>query len=349
MEGALLGQYRLTKQLGAGSYGIVYRAEHVRLSGRVAAVKLLHPLLTDIEKERTRFLQEADIMASLSDHSHIVRIDDIGETAEGVPYFVMEYLPESVRNHLGNIVDGTANLLEDPKTIPVEKAVEWTKQICDALEYAHDKNVIHRDLKPENLLLTENESIKVGDFGIAKAIDATTMTMTREGMGTVMYASPEQMNNARGATPQSDIYSLGVVLSEMLTGQPPMGFLRLPSQVNPAVPEALDTIFMKAVELQPERRWDSAGALKEALQGAVTWATDPSPKAGGTVTNPSCGLHRLGHRIREDEQERLQLEPLRRDRMNRLGEQPLDLADCRLNPLPHQLTPVGDPWVHGTT
>ena len=170
MEARVLDRYRLEKLLGSGSFGTVYRAEDERLPGRIVAIKILNTHFAQIEAERARFQREAAAMAELHGHPHIVGITDIGETDEGIPCFVMEYLPESLRDRLGRVTDETApgSRLGATKTVTSEQAVTWVKQVCDALEYTHERKMIHRDLKPENLLLTEKESIKVADFGIAQ-------------------------------------------------------------------------------------------------------------------------------------------------------------------------------------
>ncbi|PKN26527.1 MAG: hypothetical protein CVU65_05415 [Deltaproteobacteria bacterium HGW-Deltaproteobacteria-22] len=272
----LLERYRLIRKLGGGGMGDVYLGEHTVI-GKQVAVKVLHPQYSEDREVVERFLQEAR-SASRIGHANIVDIADYGQSEEGLVFLVMEYLEGE---ELGDI-------LHREKRIPWQRARKIAIQICNALQAAHDKSIIHRDLKPGNVFLTtfanQHDFVKVIDFGIAKIIDENEgARMTKTGMilGTPDYMSPEQATG-RPLTCSTDIYSLGVILYEMLTGTAPfdsdsfMGVLsqhmfdppqplreRCPEAI---IPEVLDNITMKTLAKKPEERFASMQEFADTLR-----------------------------------------------------------------------------------
>ncbi len=274
MIGKLLGnRYEVLEQLGGGGMSIVYKAKDTFLN-RLVTIKILRPeYVTDKDFIR-RFRREAQAVASLS-HPNIVNIHDVGQENE-TQYLVMEYVDG----------DNLKNYLKAHPDLPLDKIVNIARQICDALQHAHENNIVHRDVKPHNILITKNERVKLTDFGIALEASTGTITNTDTIVGSVHYISPEQ---AKGevAGPQSDIYSLGVVLYEMLTGELPFKGdspvavalkhvqeqPKLPSEINPRVPRQLERVVMKAMHKSVEQRYQTAtqfsADLLEAVKGTL--------------------------------------------------------------------------------
>jgi hypothetical protein len=239
--------------------GVVYKARQIELD-RLVALKILPPRLAADPEFPRRFNREAQALASL-DHSNIVRIHDVGR--EGELYFiVMEY------------VDGMnlRDMLVQKKLSP-EQALRVVPQLCDALEYAHSRGVIHRDIKPENILLSRSGVAKIADFGLAKIVKderaETSITQTNVVMGTADYMAPEQRDKTKTADHRADIYSLGVVFYELLTGELPVGRFDPPSQ-RKQVDQRLDDVVLKALEKDPERRYQRAGHLGRDLERITT-------------------------------------------------------------------------------
>lgn len=261
METALLaGRYRLEQQIGEGGLATVWRAWDTVLE-RPVAVKLLRPELARDAGVVVRFRREAHAAAKLN-HPHIVQIYDTGqEEAQGLYFIVMEYLPEP---------DLKRNI-NDYAPLPSRKVIEVAIQCCRALAYAHRQGTVHRDVKPHNILFTDEGIAKLSDFGIAAAVGETGTVSPGMVMGSAAYMSPEQAQG-KPVGPQSDLYSLGCVMFEALTGRPP--FLgdsaaavaamhvheRVPSprSFNPAVTAAEEFVLMKALAREPGRRYQSA-------------------------------------------------------------------------------------------
>src|ERR687885_2365748 len=262
-------RYELRGTLGSGGMADVYLA-HDEVLDRDVALKLLKDHYAANEEFVERFGREAQSAASLP-HRHIVPVFDAGETGDGLYYIAMEYLPG------GTLKDR----IMSKGALPVRTAAAAALQIAEALQAAHEQGMIHRDIKPHNILVTDSGHVKVADFGIARAAEATTISDLGEILGSVKYMSPEQaMGEAVG--PASDLYSLGVVFYEMLTGRVPFEAetpedvpirhavappLR-PKEVDLEVPEELDAITMRLLATNPENRYGSAAELIQELRRA---------------------------------------------------------------------------------
>jgi serine/threonine protein kinase len=247
----LLPQYQIEKLIGRGGMGAVYRGVQLSLK-RPVAIKLLPAELAANADFVSRFQREAQTLARLQ-HPGIVAVHDFGRTAEGHLYFIMEF------------VDGTdlQNIIHNPGLQPTQ-ALELTLQICEALQYAHSQGVIHRDIKPANVLLTQDGRAKLGDFGLARPLTTTPgMTAASLVMGTPEYMAPEQW--AGKVDHRADIYALGVMLYEMLTGTRPHGAFDLPS-IKAHVDARLDEVVVKAMRQAPEQRYQNVSELRDEVQ-----------------------------------------------------------------------------------
>jgi predicted Ser/Thr protein kinase len=236
--------------LGEGGMGVVYKAVQKQL-GRTVALKVLSPQLSTDPSFVERFTREAKALASLS-HPNIVGIHDSG-VHDGVPYLIMEY------------VEGTSlRKLIAARKLTAEQALQVVPQICDALAYAHAHGVVHRDVKPENILIDREGRVRIADFGLAKLAtpEQTRITRTNVVMGTPSYMAPEQIENPSAVDHRADLYSLGVIFYEMLTGELPLGIFKPPS-VRAATDRRLDPVVMKSLEKEPEDRYQSADEMKE--------------------------------------------------------------------------------------
>jgi beta-lactam-binding protein with PASTA domain/tRNA A-37 threonylcarbamoyl transferase component Bud32 len=277
-QGALLvGRYQLEKVIGRGGMAEVHRAHDLVLNRPVAVKQLLAHHDSD-DQFRARFRQEAHAAASLN-HPNITGVYDTGDH-EGSPFIVMELVEG--RSLQETIAAG--GLTED-------RALEVASYVCAALQYAHERNLIHRDIKPGNILLAEDGSVKVADFGIARAIDADTVTQTAAILGTAAYLSPEQAQGKQ-VDARSDLYSLGVVLYELLCGHQPFTgdsaitvayqhVQELPTplrELDPTVSTASEAIVMRTLAKNPANRYASATEMREDLQRA---------RAGGGVHAPA--------------------------------------------------------------
>jgi serine/threonine-protein kinase len=260
-------RYRVVRRLGSGGMADVYCAEDQEL-GRRVALKLLHRRFADDPEFVERFRREASSAAGLQ-HPNVVGIYDRGEW-DGISYIAME------------LVDGRPlkQLIREEAPLAPERAIDLAEDVLRAARFAHRRGIVHRDLKPHNVLVDQEGRAKVADFGIARAA-ASDITETGSIMGTAQYLSPEQAQG-QPVSPRSDLYSVGIILYEMLTGRVPFEAespvtiaLRQvserpapPSQINPAVPPALDAVVMRALEKEPERRFRDADDFIAALEEA---------------------------------------------------------------------------------
>jgi len=292
---ALGHQYQVESEVGRGGMSVVYRARDIRLN-RTVAIKVLPPELAYDPAIRTRFTREAQTSAQLS-HAHIVPIYDVGER-EGIAYFVMALVTG------GNLA---ALLAREPRQ-PIDEVRRLLCEIADALAYAHLRGVIHRDVKPDNVLLdADSGRAIVTDFGIARAIEAgTRLTITGNALGTPQYMSPEQAVGEREIDGRSDIYSLGVVAYQMLTGRLPFTggntMALLLKHVNerplpivdlrPDAPKPLRDAIERALMKAPEDRWPTAASMRQAIlsdEPAPSWRAEPREQVRYTSPKPESG------------------------------------------------------------
>ena len=262
----LAGRYELFERIGEGGMSVVYKAKD-KLLNRFVAIKILKPEFINDHKFIDSFRRESQAAASLS-HPNIVNIYDVGREGN-IHYIVME------------LIEGRtlSDYIKEQGAMPYPKVIALSKQIAAALSFAHKNHIIHRDVKPHNVMITPNGTAKITDFGIAKAVNAATIVDNTDGIiGSVHYFSPEQ---ARGGyvDEKSDIYSLGIVMYEMLTGRVPFdgdnpvnialmhinGEMTPPSKLVAGVPPALEHIIMKCTDKYPVNRYASADELIEAL------------------------------------------------------------------------------------
>ena len=262
------GRYRIDSFLGRGGMGTVYRGTQIAL-GREVAIKVLSPQLASDEEFIRRFRREAATLATFN-HPHIVTIHDTGSEA-GLEYIVMAYFAGSDGNPL--------SLRQVMASGPLEGdfALRVIAQTCSGLQYAHDKGIIHRDIKPENILLDADGNVHIADFGIARAASGMMgdLTLTASGavMGTLKYMAPEQKAGATHGDVRSDLYSLGVVFYEMLTGQAPEGRFALPSEIRKDVDRRIDGIVERTLHRTAERRYQTAAEMAQDLS-TLTVARD---------------------------------------------------------------------------
>jgi serine/threonine-protein kinase len=339
------GQYRIDEEIGRGGMSVVYRAHDLRLN-RAVAIKVLPPELALDPAVRSRFTREAQTSAQLS-HPHIVPIFGVGER-DGVAYFVMALV---TGGHLGG-------LLEARPLRAVDEVRRILAEVADALAYAHLRGVIHRDIKPDNILLeSEGGRSMVTDFGIARAMEGgARLTQTGIAVGTPTYMSPEQAVGDRQVDGRSDIYSLGVVGYQMLTGRVPFTasnsmalLLKHVSErpvpildLRPETPRALADAVERAMAKSVEARWATAAAFREALvsgEGSSAWRSEPRepvryaspvPRAArrdphGTTPRPGAVVARPAPEAPPDPHQEIALEP-----PHLAGLTPPQRADLRL-------------------
>jgi len=316
MEGQRLGgRYQLEERIGGGGMAIVYKAKDLLLHRQVA-VKVLRPQFGVDDDFVNRFRREAQAVASLS-HPNVVSVYDVGED-EDIHYIVMEYIDGSTLK----------DVINTQGALPVAEAVRIAVQVCDALDHAHQNKIIHRDIKPHNILIGSNGRVKVTDFGIARAVTAATITHTNSVLGSVHYFSPEQ---ARGgyAAEKSDIYSLGIVLYEMVTGKLPFSGdspitvalkhlqepLPEPRQIRPEIPQSVENIILRALAKDPFQRYASAREMLQDLETCLSPARLNEPKLilpdtddEQTKVIPAITEEMLARNVQERELQRRRLE-----------------------------------------
>ncbi len=290
LEKSLDDRYTIERELGRGGMATVYLARD-RKHGRPVALKVLRPQLAE-SLGTERFLREIELAAGLT-HPHIVPVHDSG-VAGGLFYYVMPYVEgESLRERLAR-----------EHRLPLDEAVRLAREVADALDYAHRRGIVHRDIKPENILLAEGHAV-VTDFGIARAVSAAggeRLTQTGGAIGTPMYMSPEQADGEPDLDGRSDIYSLGCVLFEMLTGEPPFTgpsslaimarrWVQTPPRVRTVrteVPEAVDQALNRALARAPADRFPTAAAFADALATTGSGVGSlPHGRIGPALDDPS--------------------------------------------------------------
>ena len=268
LVGKDLGPYLVDKELGSGAMGTVFRGKH-KSSGDRVAIKLMSPALGSSEAAVNRFTREISILKQL-DHPNIVRYKGSGRYHKA-PFYIMEYVE-------GESLD---KILQRRKRLSWEEVVEIGMHLCAALQHAHDKGIIHRDLKPSNLMVLKDGTVKLTDFGIAKDTDVTALTAANSTVGTAAYMSPEQCRGVRDITAKSDLYSMGIMFYELLTGRKPFTgetamevFLqhanrtdyKRPQEIVLEIPIWLDTLVVQLMEKEPGKRPLSANAVADSLQ-----------------------------------------------------------------------------------
>jgi eukaryotic-like serine/threonine-protein kinase len=289
-------RYRLLKPLGSGGMADVFLA-HDDILDRDVALKVMSTRYASDEEFVERFKREAQSAAALS-HPNIVSIFDRGEAEDGTYYIAMEYLPG------GTLKDRILRR----GALPAQTAAAVALQMAEALRAAHERDVIHRDIKPHNILVTGSGDVKVTDFGIARAASSSTMTRTGHILGTAHYISPEQAMGEH-VGPASDLYSLGVVLYEMLTGELPFdadtpigiamkhvnGHVRPPQDLNPSVPNGINAITLRLLAKNPQQRYGSDAELIDDLERFCA-GLDPSGATTEMMTRamPAAATARMG-------------------------------------------------------
>jgi len=284
----LSNRYVIEELLGQGGMSAVYKATDPNLK-RVVAIKMIHTHLSDNPDFVKRFEEEAAAVAQLR-HNGIIQVHDFNQD-NGVYYMVLEFVPGET------VLDFLKRLNEENRHISSVKAASYMADICDAVDYAHQRGMIHRDIKPANVMLTVNDQVVLMDFGIAKIVGGTRHTATGAVVGTAMYMSPEQI---KGEQPdrRTDIYSLGVSLYEMVSGRPPfdadssMSLMMKhindpvpnPRKLNPDVPDELIAVINKAMAKDPNQRYQTAAQMATALRDVMSRI-----KSGTALYTPTQG------------------------------------------------------------
>ncbi|HJQ81127.1 MAG TPA: protein kinase, partial [Lacipirellulaceae bacterium] len=289
-------QLEILELLGHGGMGAVYKARQPKLD-RLVALKIIRPESADDPAFAERFNREARMLARLS-HPRIVAVYDFGEVS--VPEVAAGSGPRTLYFFLMEYVEGTnlRQLLQAGELLP-QQALAIVPQICEALQFAHDEGIVHRDIKPENILLDKRGRVKIADFGLAKLAAGSreefTLTGTHQVMGTPRYMAPEQMEGSHAVDHRADIYSLGVVFYEMLTGEVPMGHFDPPSQ-KVEVDVRLDSVILRTLARQPERRYQHASEVKTDVESISRRTSNPPMTAAGARAEMDEGAPRLSRK-----------------------------------------------------
>jgi serine/threonine-protein kinase len=299
-----VGPFTVERELGYGAMGAVYLARYK--NGQRVALKFIAAGAAANPRQFERFEREAEILKQLK-HRNIVRLFGHGKHQK-LPYYAMEYIEGQTLQQV----------LEQRGRLPWEEVVRLGKQLCAALQHAHDQGIIHRDLKPSNLMVLPDGTLKLTDFGIAKDLDVTQLTSANCTVGTASYMSPEQCKGERNLTHRSDLYSLGVVFYELLTGQKPFdadnamemfllhvkGRFERPSRLAMDIPPWLDTLVCQLLEKKPDKRPFDATVVAAALEQVVEKVTAQQSAGvdaltGATATGARLATRTLGGKDRE--------------------------------------------------
>jgi eukaryotic-like serine/threonine-protein kinase len=284
------GKFRVERVIGSGGMGTVVAATHLQLDQRVA-LKFLHPEAARNEAVVARFQREAKAAAKIRSE-HVARVIDVGVLEDGKPFIVMEYLEG---RDLGDLIERGA--------LPIQIAVDYLMQACEALAEAHAAGIVHRDLKPSNLFLArqpdDSEIVKVLDFGISKTIepsaDSGALTRTADVFGSPTYMSPEQLKASRNVDARADIWALGVILYELLTTRVPFGGETVPqifgailyepaprvTKLRKEVPAGLESVLLRCLEKEPEQRYPNVVEFASAL---VRFGSNPASVSVGRMS-----------------------------------------------------------------
>lgn len=283
---ALFPKLQILELIGRGGMGVVYKAEQKHL-GRLVALKLLRGKCSQDPSLAERFTREARALAKLA-HPHIVGVHDFGQAGDR-PYLIMEY------------IDGTnlRHMLAERKISP-QAALAMVSPICDALQFAHEEGIVHRDIKPENILIDRRGRVRIADFGLARLMSRAqnewTLTGTRQVMGTPHYMAPEQMERPQEVDHRADIFSLGVVIYEMLTGELPIGRFDLPSK-KIDIDVRLDRIVLRTLEKEPARRYQHVSDVQTAVEQFSHRTQVPLPDTSFDFTRPAIYIPACGFLI----------------------------------------------------
>src|SRR5580693_7605156 len=282
----LFPQFEILGFIGKGGMGAVYKVRQPALD-RLVALKILPPQAAGGPGFAERFNREARALARLN-HPNIVAVHEFGQV-NGLPFFLMEF------------VDGlNLRQLEQAGKLTPRQALQIVPQICEALQFAHDEGIVHRDIKPENILVDKKGRVKIADFGIAKILGPErdiTLTETKGALGTPHYMAPEQVENPTSVDHRADIFSLGVVFYEMLTGELPLGKFAAPSSRKVEVDVRLDEVVLRALEKDPDRRYQHASQVKTAVDTIAGSA--PPPLHAGAVSTPRDAFARDYQAVRD--------------------------------------------------
>ncbi|MGL1889191.1 MAG: protein kinase [Reichenbachiella sp.] len=299
-----VGKYKIIKELGAGGFGAVYLAQDPKLN-ELVAIKVfqikddnLARLATSATSDANevlnqRFLNEARTLRQLGKNPHIVNVFDFDELDDGRPYYVMPYLPKSLKDELGSDATDISVISElpsdeKPKRLPVTQALTYLAQLLNALSDVHKAGLVHRDIKPANLLLNEDNEVQLCDFGIAKMPDVQH-SQSGIGMGSRNYMAPEQRQSAKHVDARSDIYSVGVLAYRMITGTLPEGRFAEPNTFQPNLSAALNDVILKALAQQKENRFQDAAQMLKALKQAQQSQTNTQANQDGEETGTWVG------------------------------------------------------------
>jgi serine/threonine-protein kinase len=303
LVGQKFGPFQIDKELGSGAMGTVYRATYEKTGQRVALKVMIAGLGTS-ETAQARFEREGEILKQLN-HPNIVKLFGVGRS-HGTRYYAMEYIQ-------GEPMD---KILQRRGQLPWQEVAAIARQICAALQHAHEQGIIHRDLKPSNLMMLPDGTVKLTDFGIAKDLDVTQITAANCTVGTAAYMSPEQCRGDKDMNFKSDLYSLGIVLYEFLTGRKPFqaeaamdmflqhikGKFERPSRLVMDTPVWLDTLVCQLLEKKPEQRPRDAAAVSEALE-RITEKVTAQVSAGVDLVTSRAVDRSAGKRVALEDRE----------------------------------------------